>query len=348
MIKVFNLSKKLGKFLLGDINLNVNKGEHFIILGPTGAGKTCFLEIIAGIYEPDKGEIWLNGKEISKLPPEMRNIGLVFQDSALFPHLKVVDNIKYGLKMRKLGLKEIEEKVTNILELLHISKIKDAYPNFISGGEKKRVALARVLVLEPQILLLDEPLSAVHPNLREKLQEELKRIHKELNITTIHVTHDFNTAIFLADKIGIIDQGRIVQTGIPEEVFQQPNSEFVAQFVGCENLFKGNLIRKNGLMNFNTEKVSFQVITTREGQAYACIHSTDIIISKEPLASISARNCLLGKIVKFIEKGPTVKVVVRAGEDFIVTITERSIEDLELKIEETVYLVFKVVAVHVF
>ncbi|MDI6786194.1 MAG: ABC transporter ATP-binding protein [bacterium] len=348
MIKTLNLSKRFGGFLLDDINLNIDKGEYFVILGPSGAGKTCFLETIAGIYEPDKGEIWLNGKEISKLPPETRNIGLVFQDSALFPHLKVIDNVKYGLKIKKFKPKEIKEKVDNVLELLHISQIKNAYPKSISGGEKKRVALARTLVLEPKILLLDEPLSAIHPNLKRKLQEEIRSIHQELNITTIHVTHDFNTAVSLADKIGIMNQGRIVQIGVPEKVFQQPNSEFVAQFVGCENLFKGNLIEDNGVKKFKNERLSFQVTTSHKGQAYVSIRPEDIIISKNPLVSTSARNCLLGKIAKIIEKGPIVKVVVDAGEDFMVLITKESLKDLELKIGEIIYLVFKVVAVHVF
>lgn len=348
MIKINNLCRKFGDFLLNNINLKVEEGEYFVVLGPTGAGKTCLLETIAGIYGPDQGEIWLNGKEISKLPPEARNIGFVFQENALFPHLRVVDNIKYGLKLKKLSSREIEKKVGNILELLHLVQVKDAYPHSLSGGEKQRVALARALVLAPQILLLDEPLSAVHPNLKEKLQEELRRIHQELQITTIHVTHDFDAAISLADQIGIMDQGRIVQVGVPEKVFQKPNSEFVAQFVGCENLYKGDLVREDGLMRFKTKNLSFQVTAQREGQAYASLRPEDIIISKNPLMSTSARNCIPGKIISFTEKGSLVKVVVDTGETFKITITKKSLEELELKIGETIYLVFKVVAVHVF
>lgn len=348
MIEVNSLYRKFGNFLLNNINIKVKEGEHFVILGPTGAGKTCLLETIAGIYRPERGEIWLNGKEISKLPPEARNIGFVFQESALFPHLKVIDNIKYGLKLKKLSSREIEEKAGNILELLHLIQAKDAYPYSLSGGEKQRVALARALVLEPQILLLDEPLSAIHPNLKEKLQEELRRIHEELKVTTIQVTHDFNAAVSLADRIGIMDNGKIVQVGVPEKVFQQPNSEFVAQFVGCENLYKGNLARENGLMRFKTEKLSFQVTAQHEGQVYASIRPEDIIISKNPLISTSARNCIPGKIISFTERSSLVKVTVDTGEIFKITITKKSLEELELKVGETIYLVFKVVAVHIF
>ncbi|MBU0600221.1 ABC transporter ATP-binding protein [bacterium] len=234
MIKIRYLSKRLGSFSLDEINIEVNKEEYFVILGPTGAGKSTLLEIIAGVNKPDQGEIWINGREVSGWPPEARNIGLVFQDGALFPHLRVIDNIKYGLRLKKHGVKEIKEKIENILKLLHISQIKDAYPMTLSGGERQRVALARTLVLEPKVLLLDEPLSSLHPDLKKRLQDELRKVQQELKMTTIQVTHDHDLVLPLADRLAIMNNGKIIQVGRPEEIFQRPQSEFVANFVRCK------------------------------------------------------------------------------------------------------------------
>ncbi|MFH1562031.1 MAG: ABC transporter ATP-binding protein [Nitrospirota bacterium] len=231
MIEIKDLRKNYSNFALKGINLKINEGEYFVILGHTGSGKTTLLEIIAGLVQSDEGKIWLNGKEISHLLPETRQIGFVYQDYALFPHLSVVENIKFGLKLKNLAKQIINERVSNMMDLLHIAHLASAYPKTLSGGEAQRVALARALVIQPQILLLDEPLSNIDPNLRQQIQSELKRIHQDLRITTIHVTHNFDEAIALADRIGVMHQGEILQVGSPMEIFNQPCSEIVARFV---------------------------------------------------------------------------------------------------------------------
>jgi molybdopterin-binding protein len=347
MIEIKDLRKKLGNFIIKDINLRIFEGEYFVILGHTGAGKTTLLEIIAGLIQPDMGNIWLNGKEVSTLPPERRNVGFVYQDYALFPHMSVVENIKFGLKLKKLDKSTIAQKIHNIMDLLHISYLTSAYPDTLSGGEAQRVALARALVLEPQILLLDEPLSNLDPNLREKLQIELKKLHQNLMITTIHVTHNFDEAISLADRIAVIHQGRILQVGTPMEIFKQPASEIVAKFIGCENLFKGKLISQDGIKLFTTKNINIQVATDKEGEAYVSIHPEEIILSKEPLTT-SARNCFYGKITKLVEKGILVRVWVDVGESFVILITKKSLSEMQLTIGSEVYITFKATAVHVF
>jgi len=347
MIEIKGLRKNLGNFAIKNINLRIFEGEYFVILGPTGAGKTTLLETIAGLIQPDEGKIWLKGKEINILPPECRNIGFVYQDYALFPHLSVVENIKFGLKFKKLDKSTIAQRVSNVMDLLHISHLSSASPNTLSGGEAQRVALARVLVIQPQILLLDEPLSNLDPNLRLKLQSELKKIHQNLMITTIHVTHNFDEAISLADRIGIMHQGEILQVGTSIEIFRQPTSEKVAQFIGCENLFKGELVNQNGLKIFTTKKINVHVVTHKEGEGYICIHPEDIILSKEPVAT-SARNCFCGKIIKLVEKGILAYVWVDIGEPFVVLITKNSLAEMKLTLYSQVYITFKATAVHVF
>lgn len=347
MIEITDLKKRLGDFVIKEINLRIFEGEYFVILGHTGAGKTTLLEIIAGLIVPDEGKIWLNGKEITTLSPDRRNIGFVYQDYALFPHLSVIENIKFGLKLKKLKNSTITQKVHKIMDLLHISHLASFYPATLSGGEAQRVALARALVIEPQILLLDEPLSNLDHNLREKLQIELKKIHQDLMITTIHVTHDFDEAISLADRIAVIHQGKIMQVGTPIQIFKQPNSELVAKFVGCENLFKGNLISQNGITIFTNKKINIQVATDKEGEGYISIHPEEIILSKEPLTT-SARNCFCGKVTKLAEKGLLVRVWVDVGECFVVLITKKSLIEMGLTLGSQVYITFKATAVNVF
>ncbi len=347
MIEIKKLRKKLGNFTIKGITLKIFQGEYFVILGHTGAGKTTLLETIAGLIQPDEGKIWLNGREISTLLPETRNIGFVYQDYALFPHLSVVENIKFGLRLKKLDKSTITQRVSKIMDGLHISHLTSAYPETLSGGEAQRVALARALVIEPQILLLDEPLSNLDPNLKQQLQSELKKIHQDLMITTIHVTHNFDEAISLADRIGIMHQGEILQVGTSIEIFKQPTSEAVARFIGCENLFKGELISQDGLKIFTTNKINIHVSTDKEGEAYISIHPEEIILSKEPLIT-SARNCFCGKITKLVEKGILVYVWVDIGESFVVLITKKSLVEMKLTIGTQVYVIFKATVIHVF
>ena len=250
-MEIKSLWVELEEFRLCDINLEIAAGEYFVVLGPTGAGKTVLLETIAGLHRPRRGRILLAGEDITHAPPERRGIGFVYQDYALFPHLSVAGNIAFGLRLRGMGRGEIEKRVAAIGRLLGIEHLLHRMPGTLSGGEAQRVALARALVIEPRLLLLDEPLSALDPETREGLQRELGRIHRELGTTTIHVTHDFEEAVALGDRIAVLREdrldeglreGRIVQVGRPEEIFRRPASEFVARFVGVRNIFRGQAL----------------------------------------------------------------------------------------------------------
>lgn len=237
MIEVQGAALQLGSFRLKDVDLRIETGDFFVLLGPTGTGKTVLLEAIAGLKFMEKGKIVLNGKDVSNKKPEKRNISICYQDCALFPHMKVKDNIRYGLRFAGKGKhKRYAENFDMLVDMLKIGHILDRYPLFLSGGEKQRVALARALVIEPEILLLDEPLSALDAGIKEIIESELKNIHQELKTTTIMVTHDFREAYYLADRIGIINDGAILQVGSVDEVFQHPNCRFVADFVGVKNI----------------------------------------------------------------------------------------------------------------
>ncbi|MGG7177918.1 ABC transporter ATP-binding protein [Clostridium paraputrificum] len=231
-----NIKKNFGKVeVLRDINIEIEKGEFICFLGPSGCGKTTLLRIVAGLEKLDDGNVYLEGKDISKLSPSERNIGIVFQNYALFPNLSVFDNIAFGLVNEKASKSSIEEKVMEMLKLINLEEIKDKYPSQISGGQQQRVALARSLILNPDILLLDEPLSALDAKVRESLRTEIKRIQRKLNITTIMVTHDQEEALTMADNIILFNNGFIEQQGKPEEIYYEPNTEFVADFIGKIN-----------------------------------------------------------------------------------------------------------------
>ena len=222
--------------VLEHVSLEVQNGELVTLLGPSGCGKSTLLRCIAGLETLDSGTIKVNGKEISHLPPQQRNVGMVFQSYALFPNMTVFNNIAFGLKINKMDKKEIEKKVNQIIDLVHLSGKELSYPHELSGGQQQRVALARAIVSEPKILLLDEPLSALDAKIRKNLQVELSQIQKKLNITMIFVTHDQEEAMTISDRIFVMDQGKIVQSGKPEEIYVSPNSKFVASFIGSYNV----------------------------------------------------------------------------------------------------------------
>jgi len=356
-VQVRDLGVDLEEFRLCDVNLDVAAGEYFVILGPTGAGKTVLLETIAGLHRPLRGRILLAGEDITHAPPERRGIGFVYQDYALFPHLSVAGNIAFGLKLRKMGRGDIEERVTTIGRLLGIEHLLHRRPGTLSGGEAQRVALARALVVEPRLLLLDEPLSALDPETREALQRELGRIHRELGTTTVHVTHDFEEAVALGDRIAVLREervgdvkreGRIVQVGTTEDIFRRPANEFVARFVGVRNVFRGQArTAEDGYKLVTINGVEIAAVTELEGSVHASVRPEDIILSREPLLS-SARNAFRGQIVDISDRGTIVYITVRIPPDFICMITRRSLEEMELKEGMMVHIAFKASAVHVF
>lgn len=240
-ITLKNIEKYFGKSkVLDNINIDIEKGEFVSLLGPSGCGKTTLLRIISGLESKNSGEIYVDGKEISKVSPAKRNIGIVFQNYVLFPNLTVYENIAYGLVNKKLKKEEIEKKVNNILDKIDLKHIKHKYPKQLSGGQQQRVALARAVVLSPKILLLDEPLSALDAKVRETLRKEIKALQKDLGITTIMVTHDQEEALTMSDKIVVINEGEIMQIGAPEEVYKNPANNFTADFIGAINIVEVN------------------------------------------------------------------------------------------------------------
>ena len=223
------------------ISLNVNEGELFFLLGPSGCGKTTTLRLIAGFYKPDEGKILFDKELMNNVPPNKRNVGMVFQNYALWPHMTVYDNITYGLKVRGVPASLRVKKAKEVLRIVKMEKYATRYPNQLSGGQQQRIALARALVIEPDVLLLDEPLSNLDAKLRLETREEIKRIQKELGITTIYVTHDQNEALSMADRIAVMNEGRIEQIGTPRDIYNNPRNKFVAGFIGETNFIEGRL-----------------------------------------------------------------------------------------------------------
>ncbi|MDY6912124.1 MAG: ABC transporter ATP-binding protein [Chloroflexota bacterium] len=348
MISIKSLCVDLGDFVLQDATLDIQQGEYFIILGPTGAGKTVLLETIAGLYSSKSGEVWLDGRDITRLEPEKRGLGFVYQDHVLFPHLSVRDNIVFGLKQQRKSKGEVTNAANWAIELLGISHLLKRKPDTLSGGEKQKVALARALVVQPKALLLDEPLSALDPETKESVQRELRVIHDRLDLTIIHVTHDFEEAVSLGDRIAVIGEGRIVQVGTPEEIFHQPNSEFVARFSMARNIFPVEIRDgENGSALACIDETVLTVLTKLRGKLHVSLRPEDILLSAEPLRS-SARNSFKGSITNISNRGSTVYLTVAVPPNFVCMVTRRAFAEMELKEGGEVYVTFKASAVHVF
>ncbi|BCS97251.1 spermidine/putrescine ABC transporter ATPase [Desulfoluna limicola] len=239
-LNVNDLLRTYGDFQLR-VNLTVEKGEFLSVIGPSGCGKSTLLRMVAGLEEADAGSIKLMGREISHEPPEKRGIGMVFQDYALFPHLRVAENVAYGLKLRKVGKKEREARVRELLALVRLSDKAEAFPSTLSGGEQQRVALARAIAPNPSVLLLDEPLSALDARLRIELRREIREIHDRLSLTTLYVTHDQEEALTLSDRIAVMKKGVILQTGTPKGLYEHPGHLFTGTFLGLSNTLEGRV-----------------------------------------------------------------------------------------------------------
>ena len=248
MLRVQEVQVTLGSFRLKEISLHIGKGKYTVLLGPTGTGKTVLLETIAGMHRVEHGSIFLQGKNITRLPPEKRNLGVVYQDYALFPHLTVRRNIAFGLQLRERRGAKTMQLVEKMADFMDIRAILDRRPGNLSGGERQRVALARALVLEPYVLLLDEPLSALDRSTRDRLRRELKRIHREIGVTIVHITHDLTEAFFLADYMAVMQEGSILQEGLPENILQHPADRAVAELLGIENLISGTVGGHGGFL----------------------------------------------------------------------------------------------------
>lgn len=268
-----NISKQLGEFTL-NLNLSINKGELVTLLGPSGCGKTTALRIASGLIEPDKGSFIINSEDITNTPPSKRNIGIVFQNYALFPHLNVEKNIAYGLKAKGYKKSQIKDETEYILNKLHLKGYNNRNINSLSGGEKQRVALGRSLAIKPRLLLLDEPLSALDAELRKHLRTEIKSIQKEFKISTLYVTHDQEEALSVSDRVAVLKNGELQQFSTPKELYTAPTNEFVAKFVGESNIIK-----------YNGEKIFFRPEELLEGTGddKDCLNFSGKIISSEYL-----------------------------------------------------------------
>jgi len=348
MIKIENLSKDWKEFKINDISLEINENDYFIFLGPSGSGKTMLLELIAGMWYPDSGKIFMGNREVTRLPPEKRGVGFVYQNYMLFPHKTVFENIAFGLNIRKVGKKEIQTKVDEIMNLFGISHLANRLPRTLSGGEQQRTALARALIIRPQVLLMDEPLSALDRITREDLIQEFKKIHKEFNITIIHVTHNFDEALQLADRIAIIKKGTVSQVGTTDEVFRHPKDEFVADFVGSENIIKGIATDgKDSLTKVDTGNIIIESTDSKVGKVHATIRPEDITLSTHVITT-SARNEFKGHVTEIYDLGTIIKLTVDVGEILVLVLTRQSFMDLNLNIGKEVYITFKATAVSLF
>ncbi|WP_374723197.1 ABC transporter ATP-binding protein [Peribacillus tepidiphilus] len=239
--------------VLNGINLDVKQGELLTLLGPSGCGKTTTLNLIAGFLEADEGDVYIKGKKVTKVPPYKRDLGMVFQTYSLFPHMTVYENLDFGLKLRKVEKSEKEKKIARALELVKMSGLENRYPRELSGGQRQRVAIARALVVEPELLLLDEPLSNLDAKLRHELRTEIKRLQKEIGVTTIFVTHDQEEALSMSDRVVVMNAGKIEQISTPTSIYNHPDTEFVFNFIGKSNCFEGKIA------SVESRKISVQV-----------------------------------------------------------------------------------------
>ena len=256
-----------GEAVLDNISLEISKGEFITLLGSSGCGKTTTLRIIAGLEQPDAGSVWLDGREVTGLEPNQRNVNTVFQNYALFPHMNVAENIGYGLKLKKVPKSEIRKKVSQMLELVQLEGYEKRKPSELSGGQKQRVAIARALVNNPKILLLDEPLGALDLQLRRAMQIELKHLQKKLGITFIYITHDQEEAINMSDRIAVMRDGRIEQIGTPDEIYNHPKTSYVATFVGNANILHGaaeSIQGENAIVKIGNDKVIVKLETSQQ------------------------------------------------------------------------------------
>lgn len=269
LLELKNIKKSFtpGEDVLDDICLTVARGEFVTLLGSSGCGKTTTLRIIAGLEQTDSGSVWINGQDVTKLPPDKRDVNTVFQNYALFPHMNVAENIGYGLKLRKVPRGEIKKKVAQMLELVQLEGYERRKPSELSGGQKQRVAIARALVNNPKVLLLDEPLGALDLQLRRAMQIELKHLQKKLGITFIYITHDQEEAINMSDRIAVMRDGRIEQIGTPDEIYNHPKTSYVATFVGNANILHGvaeSIQGENAIVKIGNDRVIVKLETSQQ------------------------------------------------------------------------------------
>ena len=320
MIVIENLTKSFGRFLALDrIELTIQSGELFFLLGPSGCGKTTLLRHIAGFYEPDEGRILFDGKDVTRLPAHQRQTGMVFQNYALWPHLTVEKNVAFGLEERRLPRAEIDSRVAEALRVVRLEDLARRKIHEMSGGQQQRVALARALVVRPACLLLDEPLSNLDSKLRLEMREEIRRICREFQLTSIYVTHDQQEALSIADRIAVLNEGKVLQVGAPPEVYRHPCNRFVAQFIGEANFLTGHLASRNERLEVNLGQRTLLVAAPPDP---AAISGSSVTLCLRPEAIRITDNqppgqALRASLVKTIYLGQVAQHLFRCEEDFL-------------------------------
>jgi ABC-type Fe3+/spermidine/putrescine transport system ATPase subunit len=296
-VKLENLTKRFGDNVVVDqVDLQIDDGEFFTLLGPSGCGKTTTLRIVAGFYRPDQGNVYFGKELMNDIPPFKRDTGMVFQTYALWPHMNIRDNVAYGLVVRKIPRKEIEEKVTETLRLVGLEGFERRLPSELSGGQQQRVALARALVIEPKVLLLDEPLSNLDAKLRVQTRVEITRLQRKLGITTVYVTHDQEEALCISDRIAVMNKGRVQQVAQPRAIYEEPDSQFVADFIGVANFLKGTLAKMDA-------KSKVATVETEDSERYEVTHDGEIAVGSTVLISFRP------EVVEMEEDGKVARAV---------------------------------------
>lgn len=356
-LKVSDIQVKVENFLLKNISFELEKGQILAILGPSGAGKTLLLETIAGFYVPDRGQIYLDGQDISTLPVEKREIGFMFQDFALFPHWTVKENvlspIKFAKKYKKTNLDPEE-----IIKMLHIESLLDRYPSNLSGGEKQRVALARSLITNPKMFLFDEPMSALDAHTRENLREELLQILKKLSLSAIYVTHDHVEAFTLGDFVGIIKDGNLIQVGEKNQIFRKPNSKFVANFVGIKNLFSANIqFVENispdlSLIRANYDQLTFEILSKEKvmlkDRVLLCIRPEDVtFLGESEKENYNLKNIITLEVIDIVQIDFFYKIFLRGDISLKAISLKDTIKKYKIKIGEKVNVHIDPESIHV-
>lgn len=280
MVELRNVTKRFGGFVAThEVSLSIQAGEFLTLLGPSGCGKTTLLRMISGFETPTEGSVWINGEDVTHVPPYRRNVNQVFQSYALFPHLNVEENIGFGLRMQKVPKAEVTERVKEVTALVSLGGFESRKPSQLSGGQRQRVALARAIVCRPKVLLLDEPLSALDAKLRHNMQVELKRLQKKLGITFVFVTHDQEEALTMSDRIAVVNKGRIEQLGNSAEIYHSPRTTFVANFIGQANILEATVLANEG--NFTRLRLSsdVEVLVPSDSQLAGL---SDLLVSIRP------------------------------------------------------------------
>jgi spermidine/putrescine transport system ATP-binding protein len=327
-VTVSGISKSFGAFkALKDVSLEIKKGEFFSLLGPSGCGKTTLLRVIAGFEEPDTGIVGIDGRDVSGLPPDKRRCNTVFQSYALFPHLTVFENVAFPLRLRHVPNRLLRELVMRHLSLVQLEAHAEKKPSMLSGGQKQRVAIARALINEPSVLLLDEPLSALDAKLRQRMLVELDSIHDKVGITFIYVTHDQQEALSVSDRIAVMDQGLVLQIGSPQEIYENPASDFVARFIGETNIFTGVVVSRGAVFaSVECEGLGGPLLVEANGEApvgarvSVAVRPEKIRIAAESPGSLPELNVLRGVVEEPIYSGFQTKYIIHLESGATVTV----------------------------